>query len=479
MPAQTTLVTALIDGADADAAVPVTALTREALTSWLEAQDPATRRWVETAGFKAEAGAHLMLPDAEGGAARVLAGLGDGSDPWALAALPTALPRVDYRLDPAPEGDQAFWACFAWEMGAYSFTRYKSNTAAAGVGSDGEPSGPSRPARLAWPDTADREAVTRAVAGTTLVRDLINTPASDMGPEELEDAARVLADAHGATMDVIVGEDLERANYPAIYAVGKGSARPPRLIDIRWGREDAPRVTLVGKGVCFDSGGYDLKPSAGMKLMKKDMGGAANTLGLARMIMMAGLDVRLRLLIPAVENMVSGTAYRPQDVLRTRKGLTVEIGNTDAEGRVVLCDALAEADSEQPDLLVDCATLTGAARVALGPEIAVYFANDDALAADIECHAGAWRDPVWRLPLWAPYRKMLDSKTADINNAGEGGFAGAITAALYLKEFVSDSTRWAHFDIYGWNPAGRPGRPAGGEAFALRALYALVADRFG
>jgi leucyl aminopeptidase len=235
----------------------------------------------------------------------------------------------------------------------------------------------------------------------------------------------------------------------------------------------------VGKGVCFDSGGYDLKPSSGMRLMKKDMGGAANVLGLARMIMMAGLPVRLRVLIPAVENMVSGNAYRPQDVLRTRKGMTVEIGNTDAEGRLVLCDALTEADSESPDLLIDCATLTGAARVALGPEIAVFFANDDTLAADIQHNAEATHDPVWRLPLWAPYRKMLDSKTADMNNSGEGGFAGAITAALYLKEFVSDSTQWAHFDIYGWNPSGRPGRPAGGEAFALRALYGVIANRFG
>jgi leucyl aminopeptidase len=356
-------------------------------------------------------------------------------------------------------------------MGAYAFTRYKS--------SDADAADAPRHARLVWPDTADRAAVLRAVAGTTLARDLINTPASDLGPEDLEAAARALAEDHGATLETIVGEDLERANYPAIYAVGKGSARAPRLLDLRWGAESAPKVTLVGKGVCFDSGGYDLKPSSGMRLMKKDMGGAANVLGLARMIMMAGLPVRLRVLIPAVENMVSGNAYRPQDVLRTRKGMTVEIGNTDAEGRLVLCDALTEADSESPDLLIDCATLTGAARVALGPEIAVFFANDDTLAADIQHNAEATHDPVWRLPLWAPYRKMLDSKTADMNNSGEGGFAGAITAALYLKEFVSDSTQWAHFDIYGWNPSGRPGRPAGGEAFALRALYGVIANRFG
>jgi leucyl aminopeptidase len=455
----------------AEAAVPVTVLDRDGLAGWLEEQNAPTRRWVEGMGFKADAGAHILLPGPDGEVARVIAGRGDSTDPWALATLPTALPRGVYRLDPAPQGEDAFWACFAWEMGAYAFTRYKS--------SDADAADAPRHARLVWPDTADRAAVLRAVAGTTLARDLINTPASDLGPEDLEAAARALAEDHGATLETIVGEDLERANYPAIYAVGKGSARAPRLLDLRWGAESAPKVTLVGKGVCFDSGGYDLKPSSGMRLMKKDMGGAANVLGLARMIMMAGLPVRLRVLIPAVENMVSGNAYRPQDVLRTRKGMTVEIGNTDAEGRLVLCDALTEADSESPDLLIDCATLTGAARVALGPEIAVFFANDDTLAADIQHNAEATHDPVWRLPLWAPYRKMLDSKTADMNNSGEGGFAGAITAALYLKEFVSDSTQWAHFDIYGWNPSGRPGRPAGGEAFALRALYGVIANRFG
>lgn len=467
MPAQTTIAALLVDAAPADApAVPLTAVTQAGLDAWRAEQDAGVLRWLEAANFKADAGAFVLLPASDGGVGRVVAGLGDGSDPWALAALPTALPKGCYRMDPEPEPALATWAAFAWEMGGYSYTRYKSAPAPQG-------------ALLAWPAEADRDHVLRTVAGTTLVRDLINTPASDMGPEELEAAARVLADGHGATMDVIVGEDLERRNYPAIYAVGKGSARAPRLIDMQWGDPGHPKVTLVGKGVCFDSGGYDLKPSGSMKLMKKDMGGAANVLGLARMIMMAGLPVRLRVLIPAVENMVSGTAFRPLDVLRTRKGLTVEVGNTDAEGRLVLCDALAEADSEQPALLIDCATLTGAARVAMGAEVVPFFTRDDALAAAIESHGAATSDPVWRLPLWKGYRKQLDSKVADLSNMSDSPFGGAITAALFLAEFVSPATSWAHLDMYGWNPSPKPGRPLGGEAFALRALYALVADRFG
>ncbi|SOD99834.1 leucyl aminopeptidase family protein [Caenispirillum bisanense] len=465
MPAHTSPTALLVDTAPA-AAVPLTAVTQAGLEAWRSEQEAATLRWVDAAGFKADAGAFVLLPDAEGGLGRVVAGLGDGSDPWALAGLPAAMPKGCYRLDPEPEPAVATWAAFAWEMGGYSFTRYKSGPA------------PTL-ATLVWPEGADRAHVERTVAGTTLVRDLINTPAADMGPEELAAAAGALADAHGATLDVIVGEDLERRDYPAVYAVGKGSSRPPRLIDLHWGDPSHPKVTLVGKGVCFDSGGYDLKPSGGMKLMKKDMGGAANVLGLARMIMMAGLPVRLRVLIPAVENMVSGHAMRPLDVLRTRKGLTVEVGNTDAEGRLVLCDALAEADAEQPALLIDCATLTGAARVAMGPEVVPFFTNDDALAADLERHGAAAADPLWRLPLWKGYRKQLDSKVADISNMSDSPFGGAITAALFLNEFVAPSTSWVHIDMYGWNPGNRPGRPMGGEAFALRALFAVIADRFG
>jgi leucyl aminopeptidase len=306
----------------------------------------------------------------------------------------------------------------------------------------------------------------------------VNTPAEDMGPAELAAAARSLARAHGARAAVITGDALLQRNYPTIHAVGRASARAPRLIDLRWGAK-GPRITLVGKGVCFDSGGLDLKPAAGMEIMKKDMGGAAHVLGLAGMIMAAKLPVRLRVLIPAVENSVSGNAFRPLDIIRTRKGLTVEVGNTDAEGRLVLCDALAEAMTEKPDLVVDCATLTGAARVALGPDLPAMFANDDATAEALLRHGLAEDDPLWRLPLHAGYRTMLDSKIADMNNVSSGSFAGAITAALFLEAFVDAAVPWVHLDLYAWNPRAKPGRPEGGAAMGLRALYALIAERAG
>ena len=287
-----------------------------------------------------------------------------------------------------------------------------------------------------------------------------------------------VGDAHGASVSTIVGEALLTQNYPAIHAVGRASDRAPRLIDLRWGRT-GPKITLVGKGVCFDSGGLDIKSASNMKLMKKDMGGAAHVLGLAQMIMAAQLPVRLRLLIPAVENSIAGNAFRPLDVLRTRKGLTVEVGNTDAEGRLILCDALAEADREGADLLIDCATLTGAARVALGPELPALFSNHDPTAEALIGHGLEERDPLWRLPLYKPYRRGLDSKVADLNNLWDSPFAGAITAALFLQEFVSAGTPWVHIDMMAWNSTARPGRPEGGEAMALRALYALVAERAG
>ena len=319
----------------------------------------------------------------------------------------------------------------------------------------------------------------RAARATYLVRDLVNTPANDLGPAELAEAAAAVARGAGVRANIIVGDDLLAKNYPLVHAVGRASARPPRLVDFAWGTPDAPKVTLVGKGVCFDTGGLDLKPSSNMLLMKKDMGGAAVVLGLAQMIMDAGLKVRLRVLIPAVENSVSGNAYRPGDVLATRKGKTVELGNTDAEGRLILADALTEADGEEPSLLVDCATLTGAARVALGPDLPALFTPSDDLARDLLRHGDAQSDPLWRMPLHAPYRDYLDSKIADFNNAADTSFAGSITAALFLKEFVSRTQAWAHIDLYAWNAKTRPGRPAGGEAMAMRALYALVAERYG
>jgi leucyl aminopeptidase len=363
----------------------------------------------------------------------------------------------------------ATWAALAWALGAYNFCRYKADGAKK----------QEDLARLEWPAQADHDYVTRVVAAAVLTRDLINSPASDMLPDALEAAVRDVGTQFGAQVTSIIGGELLAKNYPMIHAVGRASAVAPRLIDLTWGNAAAPKVTLVGKGVCFDTGGLDLKNSSGMALMKKDMGGAATMLGLALMIMAAKLPVRLRLLVPAVENAVSGNAFRPGDVLKTRKGSSVEIGNTDAEGRLVLGDALVEACSENPALLIDAATLTGAARTALGPELPGMFTDDDALAADLNGHSAATFDYMWRLPLWAPYRKFLDSKVADINNAGDTPFAGAITAALFLKEFVTPGTCWVHFDVYAWNPGEKPGRPAGGEAFTQRALFSLIQARFG
>ncbi len=446
-------------------AVEILPLTGDGLAEWLDSAPPPAAAWVAATRFAAKPGTHCLVPDADGGLALVLAGVADERDVWALADLPRALPAGDYRLADAFDGAAADDYAFGWALGAYRFARYR------------EPDEPL--ARLVWPQGCDRARIRALVAATGLVRDLVNTPADDLGPAELAAAAEDLARAHGGACRVIVGEDLRAANYPAVHAVGRAAARAPRMIDLAWGEPDAPKVTLVGKGVCFDSGGLDLKPASGMRLMKKDMGGAAHALGLARAVMEAGLPVRLRVLIPAVENAVAGNALRPGDVVATRKGLTVEIGNTDAEGRVILADALAEADAEAPALILDFATLTGAARVALGPELPALFTPDDALAADLLRHAGAEQDPLWRMPLWAPYRRQLDSRVADLCNIGDNAQAGAILAALFLKEFVTETPAWAHLDIMAWNPKARPGRPVGGEAMGLRAAFAMLRERFG
>jgi len=455
-----------------DAAVDPVALvplTKAGLAPWLDAHESA-RTWVEAVGFAAEAGSLCLLPGPDGGLAAVLAGLADpAEDPWNLAALPARLPPGRYRLDPEPDTPRAAsWAALGWTLAGYVFDRYKSSAPRRDV-----------PA-LVWPSLADRGWVARCAEATRLVRDLVNLPAADLGPAELAGAAETLAARFGASCRTIVGDGLLAENYPAIHTVGRAAstARRPRLIDLTWGDPTAPRVTLVGKGVCFDSGGLDLKPSASMKLMKKDMGGAAHVLGLALMIMDAKLPVRLRVLIPAVENAVSAEAMRPLDVLTTRKGLTVEIGNTDAEGRLILADALTEAARETPDLLIDIATLTGAARTALGPDLPALFCNDEALAAAILAAGQAEADPLWRLPLHAPYRRLLDSKVADIASVSDGPYAGAITAALFLQEFVGPTLAWAHLDVMAWNGTARPGRPEGGEALALRALFAAIAARY-
>jgi leucyl aminopeptidase len=457
----------LID--ETDGAIPIIALTHSEFAAWLERAPQPVCNWVTSIGFAAEAGKHALLPGDGGRLAQVLVGLGDGADGkatmWTLAGLPAALPEASFRLETVPAGTDPSRLALGWALATYAYTRYREK---------------ARPgATLAWPKGADRGRVERLARAVFLARDLANAPAGDLGPEELAAEAARVAETAGARCRVIVGDDLLAENYPTIHAVGRASTRAPRLVDIRWGDPAAPRVTLVGKGVCFDTGGLDLKTASGMRLMKKDMAGAAIMLALAQAIMDAGLPVRLRVLLPLVENAVAGNAMRPLDIVRTRKGLTVEIGNTDAEGRLILCDALAEASTERPALLVDVATLTGAARVALGPELPALFCNNEELAGDLLEAGVAEEDPLWRMPLWRPYRKMIDSKVADLNNVAESPYAGAIIAALYLEEFVDPGIPWAHFDVMAWNPQSRPGRPEGAEATALRALYAHITNRFG
>ena len=445
-------------------AVAIHALSKSGLAGLASTLGERAAAWATAAGFAAGAGEICLVPGEQGGPAAVLFGLGDGAAAPSLAAgkLPASLPAGTYRL--AAGFDDPAQASLAWALGAYRFRRYRNDTAEA--------------PRLVLSAGVDGDHVGRIADGVYLARDLVNTAANDLGPAELSEAARDLAARHGAVFSEIVGEGLLLDGFPLIHAVGAAAAsgREPRLIDIAWGDPDMPTVTIVGKGVCFDTGGLDIKPSSGMLIMKKDMGGAANALGLAHMIMEAGLPLRLRVLIPAVENAISGAAFRPGDVFTSRKGLTVEIGNTDAEGRLVLADALALAAEEEPDLIVDLATLTGAARVALGPEVVPIYTRDDALAADLVAQGAAVADPVWRMPLWAPYMSMLDSRIADINNAGTGGYAGSITAALFLSRFVPESQRWLHADIFAWNPSAKPGKPEGGEAQAIRALYAHLLD---
>jgi len=448
---------------DRSNAVSITPVNAQALPAWLE-QHPHAREWISAIGFKADPGSFAFVPGRDGRSSVVLASPVEGPPVYGFAHLPGVLPEGTYVFDAGNAQHLSDDAALGWALGSYAFSAYKK---------------PKRkPATLIWPANADRAEVERVASAVFLARDLINTPAEDMGPEQLAAAATRVAKAHDAAIAITVGEDLLERNYPTIHIVGRASSREPRLIDLRWGREDAPKVTLVGKGVCFDTGGLDLKPREGMLEMKKDMGGAAVMLSLADALMSAGTPIRLRVLIPAVENSVSGNAYRPRDIVRTRIGKTVEIGNTDAEGRLILCDALAEADTERPDLLIDCATLTGAARVALGPELQALFCDDDGVAAGMLAAGARVGDPLWRMPIWRPYRKEIEGKCADLNNVAKGTFAGSIIAALYLAEFVSPDTRWAHLDVMGANTSPRPGRPEGGEATGLRALYAYVRARY-
>ncbi|WP_433910321.1 leucyl aminopeptidase family protein [Sphingomonas yabuuchiae] len=438
----------------------ITLLTAEGFTDWLARQSAATRALATAQRFTAKPDTHLLVP--HDGEVAVIAGVARADSPWALARLAEALPEGHYRLDGAEVGANAL----GWLLGQYRFTRYRK----------GEDTG----ARvLLTRDVAHREEVIRLAAATAQVRDLVNTGAGDLGPAELEAEAETLARTHHAQLTVTGGDALAR-DYPMIHAVGQAATREraPRLIELHWGDPAHPRIAIVGKGVCFDTGGLDIKPSAGMRLMKKDMGGAAHALALAGLVMAAKLPVRLHLLIPAVENAVSGASFRPGDVLKTRKGLTVENTNTDAEGRLILGDALSRAGEEKPELILDFATLTGAARVALGPDLPPLFTDDEALAADLLAAASTEDDPVWRMPLWDGYDEMLKSDIADMVNAPDGGFAGAITAALFLRRFVPKDTAWAHLDVFAWRPSSKPGRPKGGDAYALRAAYAMLKGRY-
>jgi leucyl aminopeptidase len=453
---------ALIDAAPD--AIPLTAVASSDWATWLRVQPEPVRRWSDAHGFAAQPGTWLGLPDRDGRLSGVVAGIGLPADVWSLAHLAQALPPGDYRLAGMPAGLDPALAALGFALGAYRFDRYRAAR--------------RDPARLVIPDGVDGETLRADHDAVAFARDLVNTPAEALGPAELAEAAAAIAAAHGAEYTEWTGDELLAHGFPSIHAVGRASPREPRLVEILHGDAGLPTLTLVGKGVCFDSGGLDLKPADGMRWMKKDMGGAAVALALGRRILAAGLPVRLRVLIAAVDNAVAGNSLRPGDVIRTRAGHTVEIDNTDAEGRLVLADALAYAAEGQPDLLIDFATLTGAARIALGPDLPALFANDDALADGLLAAGRAVHDPLWRMPLWRGYRSMFDSYLADFANAGPTKHAGAILGALYLDRFVPEQVPWAHLDVYCWNDADRPGRPRGGEAQGLRAFYRYLERRY-
>ncbi len=446
---------------DSSNALPLYVLDRDGFSAWREQQPAAMQAWLDAQQFNASPASVVLLPG-EAGIAGAVLGVGDRADAYAYAHAPFALPagsswKLANELDTASTTNLQL----GWGLGSYRFARYR------------------KPARLPAQLLAEpAQEVLDVITACLRVRDWVNTPTEDMGPQQLEDAARELAQAHGGALEVITGDELLELNFPTIHAVGRASHRAPRLIVLRWGQQDAPHLALVGKGVCFDTGGLDLKPADGMRNMKKDMGGAAHALALAGLVMAQQLPVRLTLVVPAVENAVGPNAFRPGEVITTRKGLTVEIDNTDAEGRLIMCDALTYASEQQPHTLIDFATLTGAARIALGPDLPALFANDDTLAQQWLQAGDATRDPLWRMPLWRPYLRYLNSGIADLANAGSR-MAGSVTAALYLERFISEGQVWAHLDVYAWNDGERPGRPAGGEALALRSAWAMLKTRFG
>jgi leucyl aminopeptidase len=454
---------------DPTGSVPIHLLYEDDFDGWRGARDEATRNWIAANGFKAERGKLLVVPAPQGRAGAVIAGAGRRTreDPtcWLAAGIADRVPEGCYHLAEPMSQVAATQFAFGWAYGQYRFDRYRRSAT-------------PRSAQLRLPQGADGVEVERLRLATALARDLVNTPANDMSPEALAQAAIDVARRYGARHRAIVGDDLLKERFTAIHAVGRAAAVAPRLVDMEWGDPKHPKLTLVGKGVCFDTGGLDVKPGSSMLLMKKDMGGAAVALALAQLVMDAKLPVRLRLILPIVENAISANAYRPGDVLGTRKGLTVEIGNTDAEGRLILCDALALADEDKPELLIDTATLTGAARVALGPELPALFCADDAIADELVRAGLAEADPLWRLPLWSGYDDELSSKIADLNNVSSSGFSGAIFGALFLRRFVSEAHTWMHLDLYAWNGKERPGRPVGAEPQTVRALYAFLKNRY-
>jgi leucyl aminopeptidase len=451
--------------------IPLWLLYENEIEAWRAAQIPQVARWITEQNFKGEKHRVVLLPDSAGGLTAAVGGLGrrqGGLSLWHAAGFVERLPPRRFHLAQQFTRDEATQLCLGFAYGGYRFDRYRAAKSEA--------------ASIEAPPNADVQFVALAAESLRMARDWINTPAQDLGPVELAAAARGLAERHQAAYQEWVGEGLLAANFPTVHAVGRASSQAPRLVELRFtprAGESYPRLTLVGKGVCFDSGGLDIKPASGMALMKKDMGGAAVVLALAHMLMSVNIRAQLRVLIPAVENSVGGNAYRPGDVLTTRKGLTVEVGNTDAEGRLVLCDALAFADAEQPDLIVDFATLTGAARVALGPELPALFGNDEGIVRDLARVAAAEHDPLWPMPLWAGYEDELTGKIADLNNVAASPLAGAIFGALFLKRFVSESTRWVHIDLYAWNSKDRPGRGIGAEAQGVRGVYRYLVQRYG
>ncbi len=448
-----------------ETATPIAIVSRSSFTRYKSKLSKPQLKWLEQNDFCAKAGNLCSIPATDGSVEKFVCGVGDIADPFAIADLPTRLPEGLYTLEGSGVKANFETLAIGWGLGAYQFNRYKKAT--------------RKPALLKLPNSSNHPRIQEMVASTCRVRDLINTPAEDMMPQHLSAVVAELAQTHAGDFQEIVGDDLLAANYPCIHTVGRASIHPPRLIELVWGNKKHPTVTLVGKGISFDSGGLDIKPAAGMRVMKKDMGGAAQAIGLAQMIMALELPIRLRLLVAAAENAISSNSFRPGDIIQTRSGITVEIDNTDAEGRLVLCDALTEACEEKPDLLIDFATLTGAARVAVGTEISAFFCNDRELAKQIFDAGEAVYDPTWELPLHKCYRSYLKSNVADMQNSANTPFGGATTAALYLQSFVDDSISWAHFDIMAWNNRNRAGRPVGGEAMGIRAVYEVLEKRFG